>query len=55
MKRVWNHQEINIMVYIYQHQKGVVFLYLNYTDNVYEENLILELRKFILYRKFKNC
>lgn len=42
-KRTWNKMDVNIKVYIYLHKNGVVFLYSNYTDNVFEENISFDL------------
>lgn len=39
MKRTWKNCEINVYIYIFTYDKGVIFLYVNYTDYVYEENI----------------
>ena len=46
MKRTWNEDEINIFIYIFNYDKGVIFLYVNYSEYVYEENLSLKLNNF---------
>ena len=46
MKRTWNEDEINIFIYIFNYDKGVIFLYVNYSEYVYEENLSLKLSNF---------
>jgi hypothetical protein len=43
MKRRWKNYEINVFVHIFQYDKGVLFLYVNYSNIVYEENLLFEL------------
>jgi hypothetical protein len=44
--------EINVFVYILQSDLGVIFLYVNYSEIVYEENLSFELGNFYNDRKF---
>ena len=48
MKRTWKNCEINVYIYIFTYDKGVIFLYVNYTDYVYEENIQLTLGRFLI-------
>ncbi|CAD8065916.1 unnamed protein product [Paramecium primaurelia] len=48
--RIWNNNHIDVQMYIYQHQEGVIILYLNNTQNIYEEKLT-----FILDNLTINC
>ena len=39
MKRQWKNCEISVFVYIFQYDRGVMMLYVNFSDFTYEENV----------------
>ena len=62
VKRVWEGKvfsslnyylikDINVSVFTYPHENGVVILYLNYTDDVYEENVVFSLTNLFIVNK----
>jgi len=43
IQREWEGQEISVYMYIFTYDMGVIFLFVNYSNFPYEENLHLEL------------